>query len=620
MWQLVGTEGEVTGRSWFVGEADLYIGRDRECGIRLSDSLSSRKHCKLSGNNAGLSVEDLGSSNATLVNGLLIERVPLKAGDVISVGSCVFILASTGLGDENAAGDDNRSTIRLLSEDVLLLDQNLSPSLLAGHPTTIQDLILLYRLGNDVSAVESIEGLIRIFGLELVSRFRPDAWFLIFGDDVSRGAAAEYQKYEGSFLCARGKSPRDFMWTALSDSSGVLLKELPSDEQSHAQIFTLCAGIGLGRDTFGGVGIQRHASRGTYSKSDLECLVAICRTIAPYFRTLERQRVLLQQNQLLQAETLREHVLIGESALITSVRALIHKAAATNLPVLITGETGTGKELAARTVHTASARSAKPFVTVNCAAIPEELFESEMFGHEKGAFTGARERRIGRFEQADGGTLFLDEIGELSTDEQAKLLRTVESGSLARIGSSKEIRVDVRIVAATNQNLKAAVESGRFRLDLYHRLLGFHISMPSLREHPQDIEHLATFFVHDAASRTRTDTPQLSGEVLTILRNWPWRGNVRELRACIERAVALADGPVILPEHILLSDLGTDAEPATTSVLSEAESGHILRVLEQNNWNMRASARSLGIARSTLYRKLEQFHIQLPGPQQADRP
>ncbi|MFK7736216.1 MAG: sigma-54-dependent transcriptional regulator [Pirellulaceae bacterium] len=320
------------------------------------------------------------------------------------------------------------------------------------------------------------------------------------------------------------------------------------------------------------------------------------------------------------AHTSKPSTLIGESSPMVAVRRLIERIGPTDKPVLITGESGTGKEVVAKAIHDASLLSKMPFVTVNCAALPEQLVESELFGHQKGAFTGATSEKPGLFEVADGGTLFIDELGEMPLSVQPKLLRTLEDGSLRRIGSHKERKVNVRIVTATNRNLSQEVRSGNFREDLYYRVNVLPIPLPPLRERKGDVDLLLERFL-----------PQpwvVDEKALDVLRNYRWPGNVRELINVIQRATILADGDEItiddLPRELVDSlattspaDLaasslsstspgGSGAEPDGDSLDSMAKS-HVLAVLEKNKGNKAQTARALGIHRRKLYRLLERF-------------
>jgi len=299
--------------------------------------------------------------------------------------------------------------------------------------------------------------------------------------------------------------------------------------------------------------------------------------------------------------------ILGESQAIKNVYDLINKALSTNITVIIFGETGTGKELVAKAIHYNSKRKDKPFVTVNVAAIPSELIESELFGHEKGAFTGAVYRRIGRFEEADGGTLFLDEIGEMELNLQAKLLRVLQEKEISRIGSNKPVRTDCRIVVATNKNLKEEVKKGNFREDLYYRLLGLNIELPPLRERANDILILARHFIAKFCEENNIMIKKLSVQSQKKLMSYQFPGNVRELKSVIELAVTLSGKDEIEPSDLVvdrgdpLSDVASD-----NLTLREYQVKIIKATLKKNNNDIRLAAEKLDIGISTIYRILKE--------------
>jgi DNA-binding NtrC family response regulator len=318
--------------------------------------------------------------------------------------------------------------------------------------------------------------------------------------------------------------------------------------------------------------------------------------------------------------------LLGKSAAIQTVLQQIEQAAPGTAPVLVLGESGTGKELVARMLHALSPRARAPFVGVNCAAIPESLLESEIFGHEKGAFTGALERRIGCFEMADGGTLLLDEVAEMHPTVQAKFLRVLEEGTFRRIGGTTEIRVDVRVVAATNQDPETAVREGRLRADLFYRLNVFPIPLPPLRDRPADIPLLAEAFLADSAARNGRGTMKIPPETVRLLEGYAWPGNIRELRNVIERAVLLAEGETVEPPHLpdALRETPKESGNAPTLTLplgitvEEAERALILKSLELTGHNKTRAAALLGISAKTLHNKLARYRGAWSGSKDED--
>jgi two-component system nitrogen regulation response regulator NtrX len=335
-------------------------------------------------------------------------------------------------------------------------------------------------------------------------------------------------------------------------------------------------------------------------------------------RNAIQQRRLEDENQLLRTELGHRYQVIGESVPMKALRQQIAVTAPTNGRVLIYGESGTGKELVARTLHAASLRNKGPFVEVNCAAIPEELIESELFGHIKGSFTGASEDKIGKFQKADSGTLFLDEIGDMSLRTQSKVLRVLEEQRFERVGSNETLSVDVRVIAATNKNLEQEIARGAFRQDLFYRLNVIPFFVPPLRDRNEDISTLAKYFLREFSSEYNKKTRELSDAALEILIRYPWPGNVRELRNLVERLVIVCPQARIEPQHLPPELFRGAAESPhhPYSTLHEARSAYerefILRKLQEHRWNMTQTATALGLERSHLYRKMKSLGIAAP--------
>jgi two-component system response regulator HydG len=299
---------------------------------------------------------------------------------------------------------------------------------------------------------------------------------------------------------------------------------------------------------------------------------------------------------------------------------LIKQAAPTQATVLVRGESGTGKEIVAHAIHQLSSRSKGPFIAVHCAALSQTLMESELFGHEKGAFTGANERRVGRFEQADGGTLFMDEVSEIPPSAQTKLLRVLEERCFERVGGSKTVEVDIRLISATNKNLKSLTDSGAFRSDLYFRMNVVDIDLPPLREHMEDLPLLCRHFLDELARENNKNIEDVSPEVLNVFSSYSWPGNVRELRNAIERMIVFSRGSKLtardIPPEIRKAagkedEAGRWPEKGAAPVsMEQAEKMMIVRALEQNDDNRTRAAKQLGISRRTFHRKLKQFHLE----------
>ena len=307
--------------------------------------------------------------------------------------------------------------------------------------------------------------------------------------------------------------------------------------------------------------------------------------------------------------------IIGSSCLLSDAVSLAKRVSMTDVPVLLTGETGTGKEVFAQAIHKNSLRNKKSFVAVNCSAVSKELLESEMFGYKAGAFTGALKDKKGLFEEADNGTIFLDEIGEMAYDLQAKLLRILESGEYIKIGETKPTKVNVRVIAATNRDLVQEIENGSFREDLFYRLSVFRIQLPALREHPEDIPLLADSFIRSFAEKLRMSIPKIDSSFYEVLCRYTWKGNVRELRNVIERSMIVCNGEILtstdLPIDIqqISENKSIGSSSCSDFELASIEKLHIIRVLEYTKGNKTEAARLLKIGLTTLYRKIEEYGL-----------
>jgi two-component system nitrogen regulation response regulator NtrX len=342
------------------------------------------------------------------------------------------------------------------------------------------------------------------------------------------------------------------------------------------------------------------------------------RVLVTIRNAIDRSR-LADENRSLKRVVEVRHQIVGESPHLKKVMDAIRRAAPTNATVLITGESGVGKELVARAIHRNSLRSRDRFIQVNCAAIPDDLIESELFGHEKGSFTGATEKQIGKFEQADKGTIFLDEVGDMSLKTQAKVLRVLQEGEVERLGSARTIKVDVRVIAATNKNLEDEIEKGTFREDLYFRLAVIPIYVPPLRERKDDIpllvRHFADLFARDNNFRPKRVTPA----AMDVLQRYRWKGNIRELRNTVERLIIMTPADSIdlpdLPESIRVDgpSRGPDNEMVKAGTLREhkevSERAFLVQKLRETGWNISKTAELIDTPRSNLYKKLEQYNI-----------
>src|SRR5262245_8085875 len=346
------------------------------------------------------------------------------------------------------------------------------------------------------------------------------------------------------------------------------------------------------------------------------------RVLVTIRNALDQTRLRDENTSLKRAVEVR-HQMVGESPALRQVWDAIKRAAPTNATVLLLGESGSGKELVARSIHRNSVRSRDRFVQVNCAAIPEELIESELFGHEKGSFTGATEKQIGKFEQADRGTIFLDEVGDMSAKTQAKVLRVLQEGEVERLGSARTIKVDVRVIAATNKNLEEEIEKGHFREDLYFRLAVIPIYVPPLRERPEDVPLLVRHYMEYFSRENNTRPKRILPPALEALQRYRWKGNIRELRNTVERLIIMTGADAIdigdLPGSLRAPSSATAAKPTSDADHGKAgtlrefkdssERAYLVTKLRENGWNISKTAEVIDTPRSNLYKKLEQYQI-----------
>ncbi|MBI4765910.1 MAG: sigma-54-dependent Fis family transcriptional regulator [Deltaproteobacteria bacterium] len=350
-----------------------------------------------------------------------------------------------------------------------------------------------------------------------------------------------------------------------------------------------------------------------FDNTDLVLVEALASQVAIAIRYCDSYSKLNEENVELKKAIHLENTIIGQSKAIREVIQLAEKVAPFEVTVLLTGESGTGKELVARLIHESSPRKEKPFIAVNCSALPENLIESELFGHEKGAFTGAITNRKGKFEMASGGTLFLDEIGDMGFSVQAKILRVLETGIIERVGSNQLIRTNVRVIAATNKNLRLLLDEEKFREDLYYRLNEIHIEIPPLKERKSDIPLLANHFLNLFSSLFQKNIKGLSEEVLDLFMNHEWPGNIREMKNVIKASVILSDDPTILlgslPDEIRRTKSQKVFLSKEIGSLEGLEKQHITKLLMENDWNKTKTAQILNISRPTLNAKIKQYGI-----------
>ncbi len=365
-------------------------------------------------------------------------------------------------------------------------------------------------------------------------------------------------------------------------------------------------------EVIGVVEVLNKIGGGGYDDDDLTLLQVFANLAASGAHNAVEHETVVRENRGLRESLRQRSPMIGNSPSLRQVMDMVNRVAGSNATVLLLGETGTGKEVTARAIHSASPRCEKAFIAINCAALPETLLESELFGHEKGAFTGAHTDKMGRFELADGGSLFLDEIGDISQSTQVKLLRVLQEKEFVRVGGTRTISTDVRIIAATNRDLRQAMEKGQFREDLYYRLNVFPIQLPPLRQRREDIPLLVDHFVKLSATALGCLVPAVSDEAMALLTGYSWPGNIRELQNIIERSVLLADGNLLTAAHLPREIAGDDVIQETAkseSSLWGYEKAMIIKALRENGWNQSKAARVLGISRDNLRYRVKKYNI-----------
>jgi Nif-specific regulatory protein len=619
-----------------LGEGEeLSVGRDSSNRVRLADSVLSRRHCRIRSAGDRVVLTDLESLNGTFVNGRPVREHTLADGDQIAVGDSRLVFLTGEAEEAPAASNPVRvsdrdmtahTTVRLKVEDALYLRPESGPGRAPALASMARDLALLIRVSTSVNSVRDVEGLQREL-LRLVFEAVPAerGAILLVGEDgrvvsefglereADAGGAVEVSRTvvrqvleEGSALLAS-----DLIEGALDTSESLRAARLSS---------LLCAPLVLYGRALGVVYLTAADPATRFDEEHLQLVTVISRLAAVALNNARHVEQLESENSLLRDEASFEHGMVGESAAIRKVSQFIARVAPADTTVLVRGESGTGKELAARALHTNSPRRERPFVAINCAALTETLLESELFGHERGAFTGAIAQKKGKLEVADGGTLFLDEVGEMPPVLQAKLLRVLQEREFERVGGTRTIRVDVRVVAATNRDLEEAVRSGAFRQDLYYRLNVVSFEMPPLRERREDIPLLASYFTAKYAAKFKRRVTGLAREAREALTNYDWPGNVRELENAVERAVVLGSTERILPEDLpetVLEAAPAPAEPDTGAspaagyqeALRDFKRQLILRALEQSSGSFTEAARALGVHPNYLHRLTSNLNL-----------
>lgn len=622
---LIVSEKDRPGRSYKLVRPATTIGRRPTNDVVLSDPFASRVHAEVVALEGGrFEIRDIGGKHPVHVNENLVSRHVLVPGDKIRIGNSTIVFeAEERPGSapiELAAPEtlprepvevvslDTRKTIPFqmdvfTSKDILVLQKD--------H----QRLMLLYEFAKTVhSHLDDPRCLMEEILNTAFQTLDAERGFIALVDETTGELNCELARdLSAGVKTDKLSVSRTIVHKVLREGTALLTLDALQDNQfgrarsilEYEIRSAMCVPLLFEDKILGVIYLDNRASAGRFNQDDLVFLVALSQLAGIALGNANLHRQVVQENIRL-VNALKPRIEIpGQSAGMTDVLTTLKKAAPRDVTVLVEGETGTGKEIIAKAIHALSPRSDKPFVAVNCAAIPKDLIESELFGHEKGAFTGAQATREGKFRQAEGGTLFLDEIGDMSLDTQAKVLRAIEEKEIQRVGGTQVFRVDVRVIAATNKNLGREVKQGRFREDLFYRLNVVPLRLPPLRERREDILPLADLFI---AGRVK----KISPKACQLLRAYSWPGNVRELKNCMERAVVLGDGEIIQPEdlppHVRAGGTAISAPPES---LESFEKDHIARVLRGTNGKKTDAARILGISRQTLDNKIKKYGIKI---------
>ena len=610
------------------GEATL--GRDPTNAVAMADASVSRKHCLLRREEDGrFQIKDLDSRNGTLVNGLVVKEQWLRHGDEIATGDSVFLFLLEDVDQAVPASrvefDDSHpmaDTKVIHPKEVLYMHPD---RLLRELPATSQvarNLNALLKISRVVHAIRGLEDL-QAQLLDLIFEVVP----------AGRGAIllAEGPGLEFNCLYARTrqvgqpqlvKVSRTIARQVMKENVAILGVDVPAsgalrDVESLAASDVrslVCVPLTVFQRVIGCIYLDNTSAASRFQEDHLQLMAAIAGISAVALDNARRLQWLELENQRLTTEVRQEQSLVGESLRMKEIFQFLGRAAPSESTVLIEGESGTGKELAARALHRNSRRADKPFVAINCAAIPETLLESDLFGHERGAFTGAAVLKKGRLEVADGGVVFLDEIGELAPALQVKLLRVLQEREFERVGGTHTIKVDIRLIAATNCDLDEAVRKGLFRQDLYYRLAVVKLTMPALREHRDDIPMLTRHFVQKYAKRSKVKPKPVSREAMAALVNYEWPGNVRELENAIERALVMGASDSVLledlPESLLEQESPAEMhEGKYHASVKELKKQLIVDAVEQTRGNYVEAAGILGVHPNYLHRLIRNLGL-----------
>ena len=625
--RLVAINGSLKGSTFSLTEDQVSIGRESASSVSLSHNSVSRRHCLIKRNDNEFVICDLDSFNGTFVNGVPVKEQVLVHADQLKIGS-IALLFLTGESEDPASGSlvqlDDSSLVahstKQMRPETLLHETERALLQSPEHERVTRDLGALCKIGSRINLLRHTK--------ELQHEILNSIFDVVPAD---RGAILLSQgDSEFSSLYGRDREDenkpihisRTVVDKVMTEGVALLSNDIRTSETLStaesliaAQINSLmCAPLILFEKIVGVIYLDTSDQTVRFDEGHLQLLAGIAGIAAVALENARQMEWLEGENSRLRSSLAIEHNMVGESPAMGEIYRFIERVAPTNSAVLICGESGTGKELAAHAIHVNSPRAIKPFVVINCAALAETLLESELFGHERGAFTGAIAQKKGKLEVAHGGTVFLDEIGELAPPLQSRLLRFLQDHKIERLGSTRSIELDVRVVAATNRNLDEAIAKGVFRADLYHRLNVMKVTMPPVRERRPDIPLLASYFVAKYSNLCKRTVNGISAAARALLQSYEWPGNVRELENAIERAIVLGSADVIepddLPERILESaNSGKVPMAKYYEAIKQAKRELILNALEQAKGNYTEAANALGVHPNNLHRLIRTLDL-----------
>jgi Nif-specific regulatory protein len=602
--RLLAIAGPLTGTVRPLLDGQLSMGREDTNHLCLLETKVSRKHCTIEQSGEHHELTDLDSRNGTFVNGIPIRRKILAHGDTIRVGSSEFVY----LLHETEPDTSSKNRITNLTPVASLATMRVDHEKTSGKfdaevGRMARDLAALFRISNIINSIRDLDRLQREL-LQLIFEVIPaqlGAVILLDSLDDEPTSVCTWSRTNGADQPI--EVHRELLHRAFWERTAVFTSK-PSESTEMQNI--LCLPLVAIEKTIGVIYLTSLHPAPPFREDHIHFLDSVSRIAAVTLENILALDALRSENQRLKSELNPTTRLVGESRQITQVEEFITRVAKSDSTVLIRGESGTGKEVVARSIHQNSPRHDLPFIAINCAAIPEALLESELFGHEKGAFTGAAGMRKGKLEAAEEGTLFLDEIGELAPPMQAKLLRVLQQREFERIGSSHSIPFKARVLAATNKNLEQSIKSGEFRQDLYYRLNVVSVTVPPLREHREDIPLLALYFATTYAAKSKRPFKGISREARTLLMNYSWPGNVRELENAIEHAIVLGLTDEILREDLPINILEEQSAGLAGAryhdVLNQAKRSLIVNALREAKGSYPEAARLLSIHPKYLHR------------------